>query len=82
MMKKHVVIPGDTLSKIARRFNTTVSAIAEANPTLIKDPDNIRVGWVLIIPDNKDYNAIGRKVDALVSKIEGLPEFKELEKLL
>ena len=81
-MKKHVVIPGDTLSKIARRFNTTVSAICEANQNVIKDPDNIRVGWVLLIPDNKDYSAIGQKVDKLVSKIESLPEFKELEKLL
>ena len=81
-MKKHTVIPGDTLSQIARRFNTTVSAIVGANPNVIKDPDNILVGWVLNIPDNKDYNAIGQKVETLISKIEGLPEFKELEKLL
>lgn len=81
-MKKYTVISGDTLSKIARRFNTTVSAICEANPNVIKDPDNIRIGWVLLIPEKKDYNALGQKVDAVLSKIESLPEFKELEKLL
>ena len=81
-MKKYVVIPGDTLSQIARRFNTTVSAICEANPNVIKNPNDIKIGWVLLIPEKKDYNAIGQKVEKLVSKIESLPEFKELEDLL
>lgn len=44
----YVVQPGDTLSKIAREFGTTVAAIAEANN--IVNPNLIVVGQTLIIP--------------------------------
>lgn len=44
----YVVQPGDTLSKIARQFNTTVQAIAQANN--IANPNLIFVGQVLVIP--------------------------------
>jgi putative chitinase len=39
---------GDTLASIARRFNTTVSAIAQANG--IANPNLIYAGQVLVIP--------------------------------
>ncbi|HUS93710.1 MAG TPA: LysM peptidoglycan-binding domain-containing protein [Patescibacteria group bacterium] len=44
----YVVQPGDTLSSIARSFNTTVSAIISANN--ISNPDLIYAGQSLIIP--------------------------------
>ena len=44
----YTVKPGDTLSGIAARFNTTVKAIQAANN--IADPRVIRSGQVLVIP--------------------------------
>jgi putative chitinase len=44
----YVVKPGDTLSAIARRFGTTVWAIARANN--IVNPHLIYVGQRLVIP--------------------------------
>lgn len=48
-MVNYVVQPGDTLTKIAQRFRTTVSAIVAANPR-IKNPDVIFEGEVIVIP--------------------------------
>ncbi|MCS7252290.1 MAG: LysM peptidoglycan-binding domain-containing M23 family metallopeptidase [Anaerolineae bacterium] len=45
---RYTVQPGDTLSRIAMRFGTTVSAIVEANG--LTSPNRIYVGQVLIIP--------------------------------
>jgi N-acetylmuramoyl-L-alanine amidase len=45
----YIVRPGDTLSAIAARHGTTVSALAAANS--ISDPDRIRIGQLLRIPD-------------------------------
>lgn len=45
----YTVQAGDTLAAIAARFGTTVAAIAAAND--IADPDFIRVGEVLQIPE-------------------------------
>lgn len=44
----YTVQPGDTLSAIARQFDTTVQAIVEANN--IANPNLIHVGQVLTIP--------------------------------
>jgi LysM repeat protein len=44
----YVIQPGDTLSEIAARFNTTMSAIIQLNG--ITNPNNIRWGQRLIIP--------------------------------
>ena len=46
----YTVLPGDTLSKIAKAFKTTVEDIVKANP-IIKDPNLIHVGTVLKVPD-------------------------------
>lgn len=48
----YTVVRGDTLRKIANRFNTTVAAIVAAN-TSIKDPNLIYPGQVLKIPSGK-----------------------------
>lgn len=45
--KTYVVVKGDTLSDIAKRYNTTVSALVAANG--IKDPNKIYVGQELRI---------------------------------
>ena len=41
---------GDNLTKIAKRFGTTVDAIYNLNRDKIQDPDLIKIGWKLIIP--------------------------------
>ncbi|MCP4358428.1 MAG: LysM peptidoglycan-binding domain-containing protein [Chloroflexi bacterium] len=46
----YVVQQGDTLSSIARQFNTTVEAITAAND--IPDPNNIQPGTTLTIPQS------------------------------
>lgn len=48
----YTVMSGDTLTKIARQFGTTVSALAKANG--IANQDLIYVGQVLIIPDSAE----------------------------
>lgn len=44
----YTVESGDTLSDIARRFNTSVEAIVEVND--LDDPDVLSIGDKLIIP--------------------------------
>ena len=46
--RTHVVQSGDTLSAIAKQFDTTVEAIVAANE--MTDPDVLAVGDELIIP--------------------------------
>jgi soluble lytic murein transglycosylase-like protein len=50
MASTYVVRPGDTLTDIAVRHGTTVSALAHANH--ISNPSLLRVGQLLEIPDN------------------------------
>lgn len=45
--KAYVVVKGDTLTSIAKRYNTTVKALVEANN--IKDPNKIEIGQYIII---------------------------------
>ena len=49
----HVVVKGETLSKIAERYYgdpKLYRKIFDANRELIKNPDLIQVGWKLRIP--------------------------------
>jgi nucleoid-associated protein YgaU len=49
----HVVVRGDTLSKIAEHYygdGALYPKIFEANRDLIKNPDLIQIGWKLRIP--------------------------------
>lgn len=82
-MMTHTVKRGDTLSYIAKSYNTTVDDIVKANE--IKNKDLIYVGQVLKIPttvppvtNNSVYNALVSCLDA----IEDLPEFKTLEEIV
>lgn len=49
----YVVRPGDSLSGIAARNNTTVDALASANH--IKNPNVISIGQVLVLPNEGTY---------------------------
>lgn len=44
----YTVRPGDTLSRVAQHFGTTIKALQSANG--ISDPDRVRVGMLLAIP--------------------------------
>ena len=48
--KEYVVVSGDNLSKIGKKFNLKWKDIFEANKDKIKDPDHIEPGWKLKIP--------------------------------
>jgi LysM repeat protein len=48
---------GDTLGKIAERFDTTVAAFMRANS--LSDPDRLRVGQVLIVPRERPDEVAG-----------------------
>lgn len=84
-MVMHVVKSGDTLSKIAKKYNTTVRAIQLANSTLIKDVNKIQVGWVLLIPDKSMGVSDTKFKNAFVkclNDIENLQSFKDFSALL
>lgn len=88
MSKTHVVKSGENLTVIAKRYGTTVEVLVALNN--IKNKNVIRVGQVLTLPTvdtkpepvTKDYTAIGQVVENLVERVENLPEFDRLMKLL
>ncbi|WP_066634270.1 DUF3794 and LysM peptidoglycan-binding domain-containing protein [Desulfolucanica intricata] len=45
----YTIKAGDTLYNIARRYNTTVDAILEANEDLNLDPNNLQIGTVITV---------------------------------
>ena len=45
---QHTVARGDTFYRLARRYGTTVSAIAAANPQI--NPNRLQIGQILIVP--------------------------------
>jgi nucleoid-associated protein YgaU len=48
--QSYIVQSGDTMSKIAKRFHVTLQALIDANKTTIPNPDNLKIGDVVIIP--------------------------------
>ena len=46
----YTIKTGDTLSKIARKFNVSLDALLAANKDTIKNPNRIRVGDEIVIP--------------------------------
>ena len=48
--REHVVKPGDTLTKIARKHKVTVDRLVRANAHEISDPDLIHPGQIVRIP--------------------------------
>jgi len=57
-MPVHNISRGDTLSALARKYNTSVSALAQANN--IKNPNMIIAGEQLHIPDGFEQRPSGR----------------------
>ena len=52
--RTYVVVAGDSLSKIAKKFYGDANSwrrIFEANKNVIKNPDLIQPGWKLTIPE-------------------------------
>lgn len=84
MASVYVVRKGDTLTKIAEKYNTTVTALAELNR--INNPDVIRVGQVLTLPEKKAEKPaepdIKEMFQQCVSDIEKLPSFQRFLKVL
>lgn len=64
----YVVARGDTLSKIAARFGTTVAALARANG--ISNPNLIRVGQVLRV-DGQPSSSSSTSTGATVTVVRG-----------
>ena len=44
----HKVVKGDTLYKLAKKYNTTIDKIMKDNP-IIKNKNLIKIGWKLVI---------------------------------
>ena len=51
----HSVQSGDTLYRIATRFNTTVAALISANPQI--NPNSLQIGQILCVPRQPIYPA-------------------------
>ncbi len=52
----YVIRPGDTLSSIAERYGTSVEDIVKANR--ISDPDRVRAGSRIVVPDRKPVEKV------------------------
>jgi uncharacterized YkwD family protein/spore coat assembly protein SafA len=63
----HTVAPGDTMWKIAVRYQIGVSELIKANPQL-KNPDLIYVGQKINIPSIDDVKTLEQQVVDLVNK--------------
>ena len=71
----YTVKKGDTLSAIANRYGTTVSAIATANN--IDNPNYIQVGQQLIIPSNESSKPIEKEMYYTVKKGDTLSKIAQ-----
>ena len=49
---EHTVVRGDNLTRLAHTYKTTINTIMSLNP-IITNRNLIRIGWVLLIPDNR-----------------------------
>ena len=84
MAKTHTVKKGETLTSIAQKYGTTVSALHKANSRLIKNVNKITVGWVLKLPTNgsKDYETIGKAFETALNDIRKLKSVQRLQTLI
>jgi murein DD-endopeptidase MepM/ murein hydrolase activator NlpD len=58
----YIVKPGDTLSKIAMRSGVTLAQLLQANPQ-VQDPNRVRVGDVINLPDGSTGVPVGSTDD-------------------
>lgn len=81
---KYTIKSGDTLSKIANTYKTTVKAIQNSNPDIIKDVNKIIAGAVIEIPiaSQTNYQDIGKQLVKCLNDIENLQSVKILKQML
>ena len=78
---KHTVKRGETLSSIAKKYNTTVEALVASNG--IKNRNLIYVGQVLTVPEKVDRSAeLGKAIRECMEDIQGLPSFGKVLELM
>lgn len=75
----YTVKKGDTLTKIAMLYNTTVRELCSLNG--ITNPNLIRVGQVLKIPAAPKPDAV-KIINECVNDIQALPSFKKFMELI
>ncbi|MGV2437609.1 MAG UNVERIFIED_CONTAM: LysM peptidoglycan-binding domain-containing protein [Anaerolineae bacterium] len=73
---QYTVQAGDTLSGIARRFNTSVAAVAQLNG--IVNPDRVLLGQTLQIPSAQVESAATPLPQSPVSTRQGNPDSTDL----
>lgn len=69
----HEVKPGETLSGLAKKYNTSISAITEANEKALKR--GLQAGQSLTIPASGGYDVTTSASTAIASSTEEAPEF-------
>ena len=86
MAKIHTVIKGETLNKIASRYNVSVKDLQKANANLIKDVNKIQTGWKITIPtsnsNSKGYEEIGKQLQTALNDVRNVPSVKKLIEMI
>lgn len=68
MATTYKVQSGDTLTSIAKKYNTTVSAIMALNRDKIKNPNRICTGWVIVVSGGAAKAPVTKNNKAIVTK--------------
>lgn len=66
----HTVKSGETLSKIANANGITLAALLDANPTFKANPNKLKVGDVLTIPDGQTIASVQPKPQPFVPPVQ------------
>ena len=72
--RSHTVAPGETLSAIAARYGTSVSAIVKANG--IADPNRVVIGSSLSIPSAPPASGLPSRLAGSPQRLALIPTFK------
>ena len=75
-MATYKVKAGDTLSKIAQKYGTTVTKLASINQ--IANVNKIQVGQVLTLPTDTTDAEKWKQTEKCLADIENLPSFQKL----
>lgn len=70
----HVVAPGETLSGIAARYATSIAALVQHNA--IRDPNRVRIGTRLTIPNAPPATGVPARLLASPARLALVPHFK------